>query len=371
MSGRIKILMTCILVFAFLDSNMSNAQVLQDSTSLNLIKRDIDCIYNQQFEIANEINQKISKLYPGHPVTFLLKGLLTYWKYYPLLDTNPVHLSFEEDMHQCIRLSEKKCDAAYEAEYLLNNLCARGMLLKYYDDNNLTMEVIPLATGTYKYLRKSFSFNKVCTDLYYYTGIYNYYRETYPKIYPAYKPVSLLFPHGNINTGLKELHYSAINSVVLKAESYFILTWIYLNFENKYPQALYFSKTLHEMYPENALYLSLYIKNLLLMKYYDEAEKLIDHSRKEIENKYFQAQLIIFQGILQEKKYHDLHLAQEYYSSGISKLNPYGAYGDEYEAYAYFGLSRISYSRSEKNAGKKYRQLAMKLGDFKKINFDK
>jgi hypothetical protein len=371
MSGRIKILMTFILVFVFLDSNTSKAQVLQDSTALNLIKRDIDCIYNQQFDIANEINLKIGKLYPGHPVTYLLKGLLTYWKYYPLLDTNPVHLTFEEDLSQCIRLSEKKCSAAYEAEYLLTNLSARGMLLKYYDDNNLTMKVIPLATGTYKYLRKSFSYNKVCTDLYYYTGIYNYYREAYPKIYPAYKPVSFFFHHGDINTGLTELHYAAINSVVLKAESYFILTWIYLNFENKYPQALYFSKTLHEMYPENALYLSLYIKNLLLMKYYDDAEKLIVHSQKGIENKYFQAQLIIFQGIIQEKKYHDIHLAQEYYTSGISKLTPYGDYGDEYKAYAYFGLSRISYARSEKNDGKKYRQKAKKLGDFKKINFDK
>ena len=107
------------------------------------------------------------------------------------------------------------------------------------------------------------------------------------------------------------------------------------------------------------------------MKYYDDAEKLIVHSQKELENKYFQAQLIIFQGIIQEKKYHDIHLAQEYYTSGISKLAPYGVYGAEYVAYAYFGLSRISYMRSGKNEGKKYRQKAMKLGDFKKINFDK
>ena len=107
------------------------------------------------------------------------------------------------------------------------------------------------------------------------------------------------------------------------------------------------------------------------MKYYDEAEKLIDHSRKEVENKYLQAQLIIFQGILQEKKYHDIKLAQQYYISGISRITPFGVYGNEYEAFAYFGLSRISYARSEKTDGNKYRQKAMKLGDFKKINFDK
>ena len=363
--------MTCILLLFISGTKTLSAQVLQDSIALNLIKRDIDCIYNQQFNTANEITQKIQKLYPGHPVTFLLRGMITYWKNYPMLNTNPAHVSFEEDMHQCIQLSEKKNNGVYKAEYLLNNLCARGMLLEYYDDNNLSLEAIPLVTSTYKYLRQSFLLTNVCTDLYYYTGVYNYYREAYPIVYPVYKPLTLLFPPGNMNKGLKELHYAAINAVVLRAESYFILTWIYLNFENKYPQALYFSKTLHELYPDNTLYYALYIKNLLLLKYYDEAEKLIVISRKETENKYFEAQLIIFQGILQEKKYHDYNLAQQYYTSGISIISSFGAYSNEYMAYAYFGLSRISFIRSDKQNAKKYRQKAMNLGNFKKINFDK
>jgi len=41
--------------------------------------------------------------------------------------------------------------------------------------------------------------------------------------------------------GLKELKSAAINSVVLRAESYFLLTWIYVNFENNYPEALVYS----------------------------------------------------------------------------------------------------------------------------------
>jgi hypothetical protein len=371
MSGRIKLLMTSIVMLVFLGTNTLKAQLFQDSTTMNLIKRDIDCIYNQQFDTANEINLKISKSHSGQPFTFLLKGMLTYWKNFPLLNSNPAHLSFEDDLRQCIRLSENKIQGESKAEYLLTNLCARGMLLKFYDDNNLTLEVIPLVTGSYKYLRESFLFTKECSDLYYYTGVYNYYIEAYPNVYPVYKALALLFPPGNMKKGLKEIHFAAQNAVVLRAESNFILTWIYLNFENKYTQALYFCKILHEMYPDNPLYIALYIKNLLLMKYYDEAEKLIVISQKETENKYLQAQLIIFQGILKEKKYHDISNAQQYYTSGISKIIPYGIYGNEYKAFAYFGLSRISYARSEKADGKKYRLKAMKLGDFKKINFDK
>jgi len=107
------------------------------------------------------------------------------------------------------------------------------------------------------------------------------------------------------------------------------------------------------------------------MKQYDEAEKLILASAKEAENRYFQGQLTIFKGVLQEKKYHDNTHAQESYYAGINKVAQFGDYANEYEAYAYFGLSRISYAENEKKMSKKFREKAMKLGDFKKLNFDK
>ncbi|MFA5817737.1 MAG: tetratricopeptide repeat protein [Bacteroidales bacterium] len=371
MTGRFKIFIKCIGLCLCLSVASINAQILQDTTSLNLVKKNIDYIYNLQFNNAREVHSKISRLYPGHPVVFLLNGIITYWENYPMLSTTPARDSFEEDMRRCITLCENNNSPDHEAEYLLADLCARGMLLMFYADNDLIMEVIPLMTGTYQYLRRSFDFTSVCTDLNYFTGLYNYYREAYPKAYPVYKPLALLFPGGDMEIGLKELKSAAINSVVLRAESYFLLTWIYLNFENNYPEALFYSKSLHELYPDNVLYLALYIKNLLLMRQYDEAEKLIIASPDEAGNRYFQAQLTIFKGILKEKKYLDNKLAQQYYKKGISDISIFGGYGNEYAAYAYYGLGRISVANGEKHSGKIYRKKAMELADFKKINFDK
>lgn len=368
---RIRALTICILLPIFLGTSTTNAQLFQDSATLNLIKKDIDCIYNMQFTNAQEIYQKIKKAYPNHPVLLLLKGMQAYWENYPLLSTASAHIPFEEDLRQCIRLSSKNKVPAYEAEYLLTNLCARGMLLQYYNENKLTSNVIPLAAGTYGKVRHAFDFTNVCTDLQYYTGVYNYYREAYPKANPGYKPLVFLMPSGNMKVGLTELHNAAINGVVLRAESYYLLAGIYLNFENKYQQALYYCESLNKLYPNNVLYLSLYIKNLLLLKKYDEAEKMIISSQKEMKNKYFQAQLNIFQGLLKEKKYHDNNLAEQYYHSGISKLSSFGEYGNECMAYGYFGLSRISNLKSETSSGKQFRGKAMKLAVFKQINFDK
>lgn len=373
MSGRFKIFMKFIVLSLSLSTTPLNAQLLQDTTALNLVKKDIDYIYNLQFDNARKVYTKINQLYPEHPVIFLLNGMTAYWQSYPMLAKDTARNSFEANMRQCILLSESENEkkSAYGAEYLLADLCARGMLLKFYADNDLIIEVVALVTSTYRYLRRSFDFASVCPDLNYFTGVYNFYREAYPKAYPVYKPVALLFPGGNSEVGIKQLNTAALTPVVLRAESYFLLAYIYLYFENNYSQATFYSKSLHELYPGNLLYRAFYIKNLLLMRQYDEAEKLISDSPDETGNKYFQAQVTIFKGILQEKKYLDNKLAQEYYNKGISDISNYDSYGCEYAAYAYFGLSRISKANGEKNISKIYWKKATDLADFKKNNFDK
>ncbi|MGD0341412.1 MAG: hypothetical protein ABSA76_06880 [Bacteroidales bacterium] len=370
MTGRFKTILKCLGISLFLGSFPVNAQLLRDSAAMSLIRTDIDYIYNLQFNNAREVYSKITNLYPGHPIVFLLNGMMTYWENYPLLHTSTAHVSFEEDLRKCIRLSETNDKPDYEAEYLLSNLCARGMLLMYYDDNKLVMEVTPLVISTYKYVRRAFDFDSVCTDLNYFTGLYNYYREAFPKAYPIYKSLALLFPPGNIETGLRKLQTASVKSIVLRAESSSLLTWIYLNFENNCPESLHYCKTLHNMYPENVFFLTTYIRNLMLMKQYDEAEKLMSASPEKSGNKYYQAQLIILKGILQEKKYSDNKLAKQYYSKGAGDISIFGTYGNEYAAYAYFGLSRISEVNGEKQISKTYRKEAKQLADFKKINFD-
>jgi hypothetical protein len=370
MSGKFKNILIVAGLLLFLSLPRVNAQLLKDSITLSLVKENIDFIYNLKFDNAKEVYGKIIQSYPNHPITLLLKGIMTYWENYPMLRTTPAHAEFEEDMRQCIRLSETNENPDFEAEYLLANLCARGMLLTFYADNELIMEVTPLTISTYKHLKKAFHYTSACADLYYFTGVYKYYREAYPKIHPVYKSLALLFPPGDMATGLKELQKSANSSVVLGAESYSMLSWIYLGFENKYPESLYYCKTLYEKYPRNLLFLTSYLRNLLLMKKYNEAEILISALTEE-GNKFFQAQILILNGIIQEKKYSDNKLAQDYYTRGISKISLFGDYGNEFAAYAYFGLSRISAENDKKRTYKIYRREAIKLADFKKIDFDK
>jgi hypothetical protein len=357
-------------LFLFLIPVAANAQILRDSVSLKLVKEGIDNIYNLRFDDAREICRRLNLSYPGHPDIYMIKGLITYWEQYPLIPSSQAHASFEKDLRTCIELCEEKHNPADDAEYLLANLSARGMLLLFYSDNDMNKEVIPLAISTYQYIRRSFNYTSLYTDFYFFTGLYNYYREAYPQAYPAYKALAFLFPKGDKIKGMNELHIAAKYSILFKAESSSFLSAISISFENNYEQAYEHSKYLHELYPANTQYLSMYIKNLLLIKQYNEAETHVITLSAMKGNKYFMAQLAIFNGILQEKKYHNNKLAEGYYLNGIKEMSLFGYYGNEFAAYGYFGLSRISKLNGDTNTAKTYRKKAVDLADFKKVDFD-
>jgi hypothetical protein len=359
-----------MLLSCFFGTAAVNGQILKDSVALDVLKKGVECIYDFRFDIARISWQKLKKDFPEHPVIYLMSGMITYWENYPLIPSSSEQVSYENDMRNCIRICEETDNPDDYPEYLLANLGARGMLLMYYADNNLNDNVFPLATSTYRYIRQSFDYSSLYTDFYFFTGLYNYYREAYPDAHPIYKLLAFLFPKGDRIKGLDEMQTAAENSIMLKAESYFFLSHIYLNFENNYQQAYNYSKSLHELYPANLQYLAYYLRNLLLIKKYDEAEGLIRSYVIKISNSYFQAQLAIFNGIVQEKKYRNYLLAQKYYNDGIKNMSVFGYYGNEFSSYAWFGLSRISDIANDKSNRRAYRKKALEITNYRDVSFD-
>jgi hypothetical protein len=348
-----------------------NGQILKDTVSLNLVKAGIDDIYNFRFRETDEVCKRLGRIFPGHPVIYLLQGMKIYWENYPIIPSSPSRTEYENNLRKCIELCERNNSGENEAELLLADLSARGLLLLFYSDNNLSIDVIPLATSTYQLIRRSFDFTSEYTDFYFFTGLYNYYREAYPEVYPIYNMVAFLLPKGNRENGLKELNIVAGSSIFLKAEASSFLSSIYSSFENDFSKATDYSRDLHRLYIKNSQYLAAYIKNLLLIKKYDEAEKLlISNPGEYAKNNYFDAEFTVLTGILHEKKYHNFKMAEQYYSEGIKKLEAYGHIGNEFSAYGYFGLSRVCGNNDKKDNKKAYRKKALELADFKNINFD-
>jgi hypothetical protein len=311
----------------------------------------------------------ISKKYPDHPVVFLLKGMIIYWENYPLMASSGASRDFEDQMRICI----DKCDNFNddnEAEFLLTNLCARGSLLAYYVGNDLQTKVFSLARTSYRYLRRSFDFSGIFSDFYFFTGLYNYYREAYPEAHPVYKPLFAVFPRGDMGKGLYQLRTAFKEAIFLKAETSTFLSSIYKYYENNFRDASYFSRTIYKDYPLNFVYRINFIEDLLLARKYEEAEKLIDNPVSKTNNGYYNAQLAILRGILYEKKYGDMIKAEEEYTAGIEEISEYSNYGEQHTAYAYFGLSRISALNNDGHNQKLYRRKALNMTGFGHISFD-
>lgn len=362
------LLITSVIFFS--TGRESNSQVLKDEASMELIKKGIDAIYSLKFETADSVYKKISAEYPGHPVNHLFKALTIYWNNFPLLPSSAARGEYEAELRRCIDICENKTDPGNEAEFILANLSARGLLLLFYSDNDLSKDVIPLATSTYKHLRQSFYHTAECIDLYYFTGLYNYYRDAYPRIYPVYKAVAFLFPPGNSQVGLTMLERSAYGAFVLGQESKFMLHWIYMHYENNYSKSFEYINSLNDSHPENDLFRIMFLKNLLLIKRYEEAESLIKGKGLKDSTPFYSACAGLFTGLIREKYYGNDNEAQIYYEEGIRALEIFGAYGSEFRAYGYYGLGRIEDRKGNKDLKREYNRKANELADFKKINFD-
>lgn len=359
-----------IFIGVFLAGSPDTAsQVLKDTASLRLVKLTVDQIYNMRFNDADATCKIISQRYPDHPVVFLLRGMITYWKYFPLLSGTEASRSFENNMRMCIAGCEdfKPED---EAEFLLADMCARGSLLAFYAGNDLRSKLLTLARSSYRHLRRSFAFTGTFPDFFFFTGLYNYYREAYPDAHPVYRPLFAVFPRGNREKGMEELRTAFNESIFLKAEASTFLSSNYKYFENDFVNASFFSKTIYNEYSRNMVYRLNCIEDLLLTGRYDEAEKLILSPGSKTNNVYFQSQLAILRGILNEKKYHDLERAEQEYLTGAQNISVFSNYGKQYAAYALFGLSRISGIHNDSRNQRIYRKKALDLADFETVNFD-
>jgi hypothetical protein len=329
-------------------------------------------IYNYQFSEAKEICNQLGAAFPDSPVPPLIRGMIIYWKNFPLLPSSPDRDSYESELNLSISISEKNpAQPEDEAEYLLADLCARGLLLVFYSDNDMSSEVIPMAAGTYHLLMESFQYESVFPDFCFFTGLYNYYREKYPKLHPVYKAFALLFPAGDANKGIAELQKAYSEGIVLDAEAGSFLSWIYSGYEYDYKESLIYSRLLYEEYPGNSSYLANYIKFLLFVKQYDEAEELISSAGSRMNNAFFKAQITVFKGILKEKKYMDMSAASEYFREGLNGLAPFGDFGNEYSAYACYGLSRVFVADKTGDQKRKFHKEANRLAEFRHMNFEK
>ncbi|MBU8893378.1 MAG: hypothetical protein KOO66_11400 [Bacteroidales bacterium] len=362
-----------LFIFLFAQSLNISAQesIFSDTTYIMSLKAEVDNIYNFQFDNSEEVYKELEEKYPDHAFTQLFYAIMIYWKYFPIVPESEQYIILAEKTAKAISIVEEILEKdKSNTEAIFFNLMSRMFIMQYYADNGASSKVIPHLGRAYKMVTSGFDLSDSLIDFHFSTGVYNYYREAYPKAYPIYKPVAFFFPDGDIEYGLQQLEFNWENGIFLDAESLFFLVYINLNFEKNYDKSLEYLEHLNKAYPKNPLYLSYRIQTLLLKQEYDLALVYISKLRElKFRNDFFPVVSDIYEAIIQEKKNKNYSKATKMYAKSVKSLEKYGSYGNSYSSVAFYGLSRI-YAGKDKKKSKEYRKLANDLAIYPHINFD-
>ena len=357
----------------FLQSINSFAQssLFSDSEFNREIQESIDSIYNFNFNSTGKIQKQLELRYPAHPFNELYFSIVLYWKQFPITPNDKYHRPYVNALNMAIEkfdIANKK--SPEDLEIIFFSLMSRLLLVQYYSDNDMSSKVIPYVSSTYKLVKRSFILKDSIMDFNFPSGIYNYYREYYPRSYPIYKPIAYFFPKGDAEEGLKQLKKNSEKGIFLESEARFFLVYINFYFEKDFRIALKNAKQLVKKSPDNLIYLSYEIQILLSLEKYNKAHELIPKLRNSFhENEFFIILADLFEAVIIEKKNKNYKKAELMYWDVIEKIDKYGQFANSYKSISYFGLSRI-YTEKDKKRSMEFREMAIELTPHPHINFD-
>lgn len=276
--------------------------LLKNSESVNALRTTLDQIYNFQFEEAEKRIENQEHHLGIHPANFLIRALLIYWRDRPLIPGSEMYLQYEIYLKEAIDLSESFIDReTLQMEGMFYSMAGNALLAELYSEEGVGFKVINAAKKSYKYLKSGKERMEEFPDFYFSTGLYNYYREKYPELYPFYKSFMWLFARGNMEQGIEQLKMAEQSGVFSRVEATIYLFHIYLRYENNPEMAYPYARKLVENYPKNLKFISHLIEVLVGMNQFDQAERWL-YLLNRAERPVFRMAAMLFTAIICEKR---------------------------------------------------------------------
>jgi len=114
------------------------------------------------------------------------------------------------------------------------------------------------------------------------TGLYLYFADIIPGIYPILKPLFLFYPNGDKKRGLSDLKNASENGIFSKVVSGYMYAQILLTRERRYKDAYDVMNILHKRYPQNPVFIALLARISTRLGKFSEARNLLDIYSKRV-----------------------------------------------------------------------------------------
>jgi tetratricopeptide (TPR) repeat protein len=323
-------------------------------SKMEMVKQGMDYIYNCEFEKSQSVIDRIEKKLPGSAIPDLMKAMQVFWQNYPVFLVEGALLQYQEHLEGAYQRSFKVLEndpGNHEAIFLA--MAAQGLLAESYAESGRSFRAVGAAKRAYNYIKDGSNRKEQFKEFYLSTGLYNYYREYYPEAHPIYKPFMYFFMKGDKQTGIKQLEYAARNTSIAHVFAKYYLSYIYLRYEYIPAKALRQGKDLHQSYPDNKLFTSIYIESLIMNKKYGEAKPLAQALQADA-NPYLSIYGNLFMAVIEELKHKNYSKAEELYKLALRSNDKYEMEQYHMEAYAYLGLGRIYQLKNEQEQARKF-----------------
>lgn len=248
------------------------ATIARSQTSDELIEKGISQIYHLQLDSARSTMEQVIKMKPNDPDGYFFDAMIVWWT----INLNKENSSLDELFYSKANNVIRVCDRLLDAnDKNVKALFYKGGALGYTGLVNSLRESWFKAAENGKealnLLQEAYEINPQNKDVIFGVGLYNYFAEYVPEVYPVVKPLMLIFPKGDKLKGLSQIKESSLNSKYAKTEARFVLAYLHLIYEKNYEEAERYSRSLHEDFPENPVFERYLYSSLVGLSRWQEA----------------------------------------------------------------------------------------------------
>ena len=364
--GEFRVLVFLITALALPTCLKGQLPFFDHPERMALVKRGGDFIYNLEQDSGAHYISKVNRELPGHPVVALMEGIQLLWNHLPILE-DEIFDQFIGKMQETVnRAQAMNGDDGENPEALFFELAARGLMAEYYADRDDYRKALSEATKAYALVKRGFELTDQISEFLFTTGLYNYFREKYPQMYPIYKPFVWIFKSGDQELGLEQLDRATRETVVSRIEAHIYISYIYLRYEDTPQRAQEYLSFLVDQYPNN-----LYLISKYLEAFRDEVhikKVSLQNIRKLMQSQkpYFQMAGNVFMGLYEEKVNYNSQEAFNLYAEGMRQGELLTSHGEFFKSLGYLGMGRIL-AADRPDAADRYLQKALQYAETKDV----
>ncbi|MCF6269012.1 MAG: hypothetical protein L3J41_04825 [Melioribacteraceae bacterium] len=268
-----------LLILMLFVSSLSAQQEKLDS----LITSGIHQIYSIKFDDAEKTFVIVKKDFPEHPAGNFFSAMIVWWRI--LLDLQSK--IYDDILVDKLEVVIEQCDEILDNEPTnVDAIFFKGGALGYrgrlsalrgdwLDAAADSKDALPLVFLAYE-------LDSTNTDVILGFGIYNYFAEVIPEVFPMVEPLMIFFPEGDKKKGIEQLMFVGDYGKYAKYEALYFLMTSYYSFEKNNNRALEYATKLNVEFPNNPRFESYRGRINVRMNNYKEAFKMFS----SIINKY-------------------------------------------------------------------------------------